>query len=124
NNETGNIAFRATFPNPQGILRHGQTGNILIPSFYKNAIIIPQAATFDILDKKYVYIVDKNNIIHSREIKIGAELPHLYIVVNGLSKTDKILLDGIRKVKNNMKIEYKTISTGSALKDFQHLFTE
>src|SRR5579864_6388195 len=59
NNETGNIPFRADFPNPDGLLRHGQTGNVLIHRTLKNAIVIPQRATFEILDKRYVYVVDK-----------------------------------------------------------------
>lgn len=106
NNETGNIAFRATFPNPKGLLRHGETGNIQMGIPLKNAIIIPQKATFEILEKKYVYVVDKNNIVHSREITIDSEMPDLYIVKNGLSKNDRILFEGIGKVKDNDKITY------------------
>ncbi len=60
NNETGNIPFRADFPNPDGLLRHGQTGNVLIHRTLKNALVIPQRATFEILDKQYVYVVDKD----------------------------------------------------------------
>jgi len=75
NNETGNIAFRATFPNPNGLLRHGETGNIQMTVPLKNAIIIPQKATYEILEKKYVFVVDKNNVVHSREINISAEMP-------------------------------------------------
>ncbi|MBN9286203.1 MULTISPECIES: efflux RND transporter periplasmic adaptor subunit [Flavobacterium] len=107
NNETGNIAFRATFPNPKGLLRHGETGNIKMGMPLKNAILIPQKATFEVLDKKYVYVVDKNNVLRSREIEIGAELPHLFIIKNGLSLNDKVLLEGIRLVKENEKINYK-----------------
>lgn len=104
NNETGNIAFRATFPNPEGLLRHGETGNIQIELPFKKALLIPQKATFEILDKKFVYVVDKNNVIHSKEIKIKEELPHLYIVESGLKADDKILIEGLRKVFNNEKI--------------------
>lgn len=107
NNETGNIAFRATFPNPKALLRHGETGNVQMTVPHKNAIIIPQKATFEVLDKKYVYVVDKNNVIRSREIEIAAELPHLFIIKSGLSLDDKILLEGIRLVKENEKISYK-----------------
>ncbi len=104
NNETGNIAFRATFPNPKGLLRHGETGNILINTPLQNALLIPQKATFEILDKKYVYVIDEDNVVHSRQIIVGAELPHIYEVKSGLKETDKILLDGLRKVKDNEKI--------------------
>ncbi|MCP9768595.1 efflux RND transporter periplasmic adaptor subunit [Lacihabitans sp. LS3-19] len=106
-NETGNIAFRATFPNPEGLLRHGETGNIQVTVPLKNAILIPQKATFEVLDKIYVYVIDKENKVRSRAITIAAEMPHLYAVASGLSTGDKILLEGLRKVKENEKIEFK-----------------
>jgi len=124
NNETGNIAFRATFPNPNGILRHGQTGNILMPVFYKNALIIPQKSTFDILDKKFVFVLDKNNVVKSRQITVGEEVTHLYVVTGGLSTTDKILLEGLTKVKNNQKIKYDFVLLQQVLSEINHLHAE
>ena len=107
NNETGNIAFRATFPNPEGLLRHGETGKILMTVPLKNALLIPQKATFEVLDKKYVFVVDKNNVVHQREITIGAEMPDLYVVSKRPRRADdKILLEGLRKVKDGDKISY------------------
>lgn len=115
NNETGNIAFRAIFPNPDGILRHGETGNIQIPEIIKDAIIIPQKATFEILDKKYVYVLDKNNQLKPRKIVVDKELPHIYIIKEGLTIKDKILLDGLRKIKSGDKIAYKVVDAKSVL---------
>lgn len=105
NNETGNIAFRSVFPNPNGVLRHGETGNILMPVALNDALLIPQEATFEILDKKYVFVVDKDNVVKSREVKTAAELPHLFAISEGLTEDDKILVEGLRKVKNNQKIK-------------------
>lgn len=107
NNETGNIAFRATFPNPEGLLRHGETGNIQMTIPLKNAILIPQKATYEILEKKYVFVVDKNNVVHSREIIIESEMPDIYVVKSGLNENERILLEGIRKVSDNEKITYE-----------------
>lgn len=107
NNETGNIAFRATFPNPKALLRHGETGNVQMTVPLKNAILIPQKATFEVLEKKYVYVVDKDNVVRTREITIGAELPHIFEVKSGLSTGDRILLEGLRQVKENEKISTK-----------------
>ena len=106
NNETGNIAFRATFPNPKGLLRHGETGNVQMTVPLLNALIIPQKATFEVLEKKYVFVIDKDNIVHQREITIGAEMPDLYIIPSGLDENEKILLEGLRKVSNGDKITY------------------
>ncbi len=115
NNETGNIAFRATFPNPKGLLRHGETGNIVVKLPFKDALIIPQKATFEVLEKKYVYVLDKNNVIRSREITIAAELPNIFVVKSGLTKNDKILLEGLRQVKENEKIESKFVQPDSVI---------
>ncbi|SFB79012.1 membrane fusion protein, multidrug efflux system [Flexibacter flexilis DSM 6793] len=107
NNETGNIAFRATFPNPKGLLRHGETGNIQVVTPLSGAMIIPQKATFEILEKRYVFVVDKDNKVHSREINIAAEMPDLYVIKNGLNNGEKILLEGLRKVRDNDKIVFE-----------------
>lgn len=106
-NETGNIAFRATFPNPKGLLRHGETGNIEMTIPLRNALIIPQKATFEILEKKYVYVVGADNKVHSREVSVAAEMPDLYVIGNGLKDGERILLEGIRKVKDGDKIQFQ-----------------
>jgi membrane fusion protein (multidrug efflux system) len=107
NNETGNIAFRATFPNPKGLLRHGETGNIALRVPLDNALIIPQKATFEILEKKFVFVVDEKNSVKTREITIGAEMEDLYAVASGLTGDEKILLEGLRKVRDNDEIKFK-----------------
>jgi membrane fusion protein, multidrug efflux system len=105
-NETGNVAFRASFPNPDKLLKNGETGKVLMSVPVKNALIIPQKSTYEIQDKKYVFVVDKNNVVKSREITITGELPDLYVVKSGLKTTDKILLEGVQKVKEDDKIKY------------------
>lgn len=124
NNETGNIAFRATFPNPNQILRHGQTGSILMPISLKNAMLIPQQATYEVLDKKFVFVVDKDSTVKARQIDVGVELPHLYVVTNGLQVGDKILLDGLRKVKNGQKIKFAFEDQQKVWDDLTHLHAE
>ena len=109
-NNTGNIAFRAKFPNPDLLLKHGQTGKVQLVVPIKNALMIPQKATFEIQDKTYVYVVDKDNVISSRNIKIKQRLSNIYIIESGLSENDKILIDGIQTVKEDEKIKPKLIS--------------
>lgn len=103
-NKTGNIEFRAVFSNPDQILRHGETGNIQIDIPYKDALIIPQKATFEVLDKTYVYIINKDNKLEQKLIEIAAELPHVYLVKSGLKEGDRVLIEGLRKVQNGQKI--------------------
>lgn len=124
NNETGNIAFRATFPNPKAILRHGETGSVLMSVSLKNALIIPQKSTYDVLDKKYVYVIDKNNVLQARLITVSQEMPHMYVVSSGLSTQDKILADGLGKVKNGEKVNYKFVSIESELLEMKNLHAE
>lgn len=104
-NKTGNIEFRATFPNPDKILRHGGTGNILLTVPYPNALIIPQKATFEILDKTFVYVIDKDNKLQQRLISIAAEQPHIFIIKSGLKDSERILIEGLRRVHNGEKVD-------------------
>jgi len=104
--ETGNISFRAIFPNSDKLLKNGETAKVIMTVPVKNALIIPQKATYEIQDKKYVFVVDKNNVLNSREIKITGEIPDLYVIKSGITKNDKILLEGLQKAKEDEKIKY------------------
>jgi membrane fusion protein (multidrug efflux system) len=116
NNETGNIAFRADFPNRDGLLRHGQTGNVLILRSLQNAIVIPQRATFEILDKTYVWVIGADNVVHQRLITILHEQEDVYILKNGLDLKDKIILEGVRQVRDGDKVaEYETLKPEEVL---------
>ena len=109
-NETGNIAFRAKFPNSNQLLRNGETGKIQMTLPLKNALIIPQKATYEIQDQKYVFVVDARGYVHARPIKIAFEKQNVYVVTEGLSINDKILVDGIQKVNDGdrISIRYKS----------------
>jgi membrane fusion protein (multidrug efflux system) len=119
NSETGNIAFRARFPNPDKLLKNGETGKVLMTIPARNSLIIPQKATYEIQDKKYVFVVSKDNRVLSRNIAVGGELPDLYIVESGLLESDRILLEGVQKVKDNDKIQYQYIAPAEALSHLQ-----
>ena len=116
NNTTGNIAFRATFQNPERLLRHGETGNILMDSYLKQVLLIPQKATFEVLDHRYVYVIDKEGVLHTTRIEVGSELQHLFVVERGLNKDDHILLEGLRKVKDEEKVDVEFIAPDSVVK--------
>jgi membrane fusion protein (multidrug efflux system) len=105
-NETGNIAFRAIFPNGNQLLKNGETGKVRMTIPLKNALVIPQKATYEIQDKIYVFVVDKNNRLKSREITIKGELPDLYVIDSGINVNDKILLEGVQKANENDKIKF------------------
>ncbi|GAC1475671.1 MAG: efflux RND transporter periplasmic adaptor subunit [Isosphaeraceae bacterium] len=105
NNETGNIPFRADFPNPKRLLRHGQTGTVMIHKTLKGAIVIPQRSTFELLDKRYVYVVNEDQVAHQRLITVQNELEDTFVVKNGLDVKDRIVLEGVREVRDGEKVE-------------------
>jgi membrane fusion protein (multidrug efflux system) len=107
NNVTGTIPFRADFDNPHGLLRHGQTGTVLIHQTLKNAVVIPQRPVFEILNKQYVYVVGEDNVVHQRLITIEPEpgLEDIFVIKSGLDVKDKIVLEGVREVHDGDKLE-------------------
>jgi len=105
--KTGTFRFRADFPNLNGLLRHGQTGNVLLHKTLKDAIIIPQRATFEILDKRYAYVIGKDNVVHQHEIVVQKELEDVFVIKSGLSTADRIVIEGIRQVRDGEKVEFE-----------------
>jgi membrane fusion protein, multidrug efflux system len=120
NNTTGNIAFRADFPNPTGILRYGQTGTILLKRVEKDAIVIPQRATFEILAKRYAFIVGDDGVVHQREIEVKNEMEDIYVMKEGINPGDKIILEGIRQVRDGEKVEFEFLPPEEALSQLKY----
>ena len=107
NHETGNIPFRADFPNPDRLLRHGQTGNVLIHRTLAGAVVIPQRATFETLDKRYVFVVGENHVVRQREVTVLHEMDDIFVVKGGVTAGDKFVLEGVRQVRDGDKVEYE-----------------
>lgn len=118
-NETGTIAFRARFPNPDLLLKHGETGKVQLTVPLKHILLIPQKATYEIQDKTYVFIVDKNNTVHSKNISILYRLPNLYVIGDDLSENDRILLEGVQNVKDDDKVACKFVNPAEVIAGLQ-----
>ena len=102
---TGSVQMRATFDNAGHVLRSGGTGSILIPIHQKDAIMIPQKATYEIQNKKFVYVVGADNKVQSREIEVLVQNDgQNYVVSNGLKVGERIVIDGVNRLKNDMQI--------------------
>jgi membrane fusion protein (multidrug efflux system) len=115
NSTSGNIAFRASFNNPHSLLRYGQTGTILWPKKINQAVIVPQKSTFEVLDKRFIFVVDKTGVIHEREIKVAREEPNIYILASGITPDEMFLLERQNKLDKGDKIRYKLIDPQSAI---------
>ena len=114
-NETGNIAFRARFPNTNKLLRNGETGMVQMLVPMVQALLIPQRAIYEIQDKKYVYIIGPDGKATAKQIQVGASLEDLFVVTSGLDINDKFLLDGLQKIKEGDKINYSFIKPMEAI---------
>lgn len=106
---TGSATAEAIFPNPQGMLHSGNTGQVIIPQIHPNTITIPQAATYEIQDMKFVYVVNDSNKVKSRAIQIAPENDgQNYIVIGGLQPGETIVTEGVGiSVKDDMIITPK-----------------
>ena len=102
--------------NAHNLLRNGQTGTIQLLLQKKNAIVIPQEAVYELQDRKYVFVVDKNNVVHQRQIQIAAELTGIYIVSSGLTVSDHYLTDGIQKVNDGDHVRTRFVSPRESIK--------
>jgi membrane fusion protein (multidrug efflux system) len=115
---TGNIAFRAKFANPDILLRHGSSGKVQLINELDKALVIPQKSTFEIQDKYYVFLVDANNTIKAKNILVKQRLPHLFVIENNLSVNEKIVYEGIQNVKEGDQINGEFISMRKIISKF------
>lgn len=102
---TGAVSVRAAFPNSGHILRSGGTGSIRIPSKIENTILVPQKATYEIQDKKFVYIVQPDSTVKNTEIRVfNLDDGKNYVVLSGLKPGEKIVTEGVGTLRNGIKI--------------------
>lgn len=105
-NNTGASSVRALFNNPDGILRSGGTGQIIIPDVKENVIIIPQKATFELQDKRFAYIVTDSNTVVSTPVTVeNINDGKVFVVTSGLKAGDRIAIEGVgTKLSDGAKI--------------------
>ena len=102
---TGAVQIRATFNNDGHILRSGGTGAIVMPVHAKDVVLVPQKATYEIQNKKFVYVVGADNVVSSREITVLVQNDGTnYVVTSGLKAGDRIVVEGVNQLKNGTKI--------------------
>lgn len=106
NQNTGAVSLRATFPNQGHLLRSGGMGNLVIPFHLENALVVPQNATTEMQDKKFVFILQPDNTVKMTEITVmnlnnGKE----FVVTSGLKLDDKIVLENVNSLKDGLTIK-------------------
>lgn len=106
---TGSATVKAAFPNPDGMLRSGNTGQVLLPTINRGVITIPQKATFELQDMKFVFVVGDSSKVHQTPIEIDSKSDGVnYIVTKGLKSGDVVVIEGVGStVKDGMVITPK-----------------
>lgn len=102
---TGAITVRATFANPQGLLRSGNTGKIRLGLQHPNALLVPQAATMEMQDKVFVYLVSDSNKVTRQAIRIAGKCGADYLVKEGIKPGDRIVFSGLDHLQEGSVIK-------------------
>ncbi|NJW53886.1 efflux RND transporter periplasmic adaptor subunit [Salinimicrobium oceani] len=119
---TGTVGFRAAFPNPNGILASGNSGRIRIPRVYENVPVVPESASFEQQGIVYVYGVQGDSLAVSVPIQVIDRVGNLIVVGSGVSQGDKIVAQGVGKLRNNTPITPQPISFDSIANPVKPIF--
>ncbi|MXO04716.1 efflux RND transporter periplasmic adaptor subunit [Flavobacterium sp. HBTb2-11-1] len=120
NTETGTVNFRARFPNPKGVIRSGSSTTVQIPNFVKDAIIIPQSATFELQDKMFAVVVGKDKKTRNANITVlDNSAGNYYVVTSGLKPGDEIVLEGVASLKEGTEIKAQNQSPETVYADLK-----
>lgn len=109
---TGSIAFRARFPNPDRLLKHGATGKILMHRTLEDAVLVPQESTFSIQDKNYVFVVDRNNVARAKSFRTLDRYENFF-VASGLNAGERIVMEGVQALRDGAQIKPKLVRADS-----------
>ena len=122
NENTGTVSFRAIFNNPARLLTNGNSGKVLIPEIYEDAVVVPQESTFEQQGNILVYKLGKNNKVNSSIIKVIASIDNLYIVESGVEKGDSIVAKGLAKLRPETEIKPQPTPFDSIAKPIEQVF--
>ena len=120
NTETGTVNIRARFPNPKGVIRSGSSTTVRIPTDVKDAIIVPQSATFELQDKMFVVVLGKDGKTRNANIAVLENTAgNYYVVTSGLNPGDEIVLEGVASLKEGTEIKAKKQSPETVYADLK-----
>jgi len=106
--KTGSIRYYVTFPNPGNILRPGQFGKVrFVADMKKGAMVVPQEAVNELQGNFQVAVVDQNNKVSIRPVKMGERIGALWEVTDGLKPGDKVVVQGVQKAREGSTVTVK-----------------
>jgi len=120
NTATGTVNIRARFPNPKGIIRSGSSTTVRIPNEVKDAILVPQSATFELQDRIFAVTVGKDGKTKNVAItKLENPAGNYYVVTEGLKAGDQIVLEGVAALKDGSEIKANNQSAATVYADLK-----
>lgn len=122
NATTGTVSFRAIFDNPDRLLSSGYSGKIQIPTLYENATVVPASSTFERQEITYVFAVQGDTVALSRSIDVKARVDNLLVVEEGISPGEKIVAQGVSKLRNNTPIVPQEVAFDSIARGLKRVF--
>ncbi len=122
NPSTGTVSFRATFPNPSRLLANGSSGKIRIPKTYQDAVVVPESATFEQQGKVYVFKVQGDTLAVSSAVEVKDRVDNLAIISSGVSAGDKIVAQGVGKIRTNTPIVSRSVPFDSIANSLNVVF--
>lgn len=117
---TGSIAFRARFPNPDGLLRHGVTGKISMTTPMSDVYLVPQQSTFEIQEFTYVYVIKEDGTARIRSFEPLGRY-HGFYIANDLEDSTRIVYSGIQGIKDGMEVKYSDVPAQEAFAGLQDI---
>jgi membrane fusion protein (multidrug efflux system) len=118
NSATGSVNVRASFPNPDGIIRSGSSAMVRIPTVVKKSILIPQSATFELQDKRFAVVLGANNKTRNATIQVLENTAGKFFVVeNGLKAGDKVVLEGVASLEDGTQVKPVQVNPANVYAD-------
>ena len=110
-NNTGTLAIKALFDNPDGLLLPGMFARVRLSGrTIPNALLVPQRAVQQLLGKSFVMVVGKDNMSEARTVELGMKVGSYYIIEKGLSASDIVVVEGLSNLREGMPLDMTMVT--------------
>ncbi|MGM0857694.1 MAG: efflux RND transporter periplasmic adaptor subunit [Pseudomonadota bacterium] len=116
NPNTGTLQFRAVLDNPDGRIRPGEFARVEMPvARLDQALLVDGKAVLTDQDRRYVYVVDENNLAQRRQVDTGRRVDERTVISEGLAAGDRVIVNGVQKVfMPGMEVSPQTVPAAPA----------
>ena len=122
NPQTGTVSFRATFPNSEGLLANGNSGRIQIPRIYEDVLVIPTKSTYESQGLNYTFKLTEGDTVRNTLVEAEARVGELMIIKSGLQNGDKIVAEGVSRLKDKARITPNPVAFDSIVGNINPVF--